>query len=116
MHHSPRTATGSATRSCGGPQIRSNDPMISTDPVRGPRRKMPAEIEYGDDAATGEHRVDIVLDHDGRDLALAYEVTQVLEQTESLRGRQAGPGLVHQQKTWLSDQGQRHVNPALHAI
>ena len=89
---------------------------IGADFSRRAGRKMSAEIEHRDLAATGEHRVDIVLDHDGGDFPLADEVAQVLKQAQRLDGRKTGARLVHQQKLRASDQRKRDIDAALHAI
>ena len=57
-----------------------------------------AEVEHGDLAAASEYRVDIMLHHDGRDLPLAHEIAQMLEQMQRLRRRKACARLVQQQQ------------------
>ena len=78
--------------------------------------EMAAEIEHGDLAAAREHRVDIMLHHESRDLPLAHEIAQMLEQMQRLCRRKACARLVQQQQMRAADQGQRDVHPALHAI
>ena len=77
---------------------------------------MAAEVEHGDFAATGEHRINIVLNHDRRDLPLAHEIAQMLEQMQRFRRRKARAWLVQQQQIRAADQGQCNVHPALHAV